>query len=106
MEMVLVATNDVKTPGRMAGSYQAAWRVTVGDKTGFVVHSFRYDKRDIMDEQVIVEENIADAMKAEIDDEWWDPASDGFCDTGERVENNEMMDQALKAVTITLYDVS
>ena len=104
MKMTLVATAVTKSVARMAGSYQAAWRVTIGNKTGLVVHSFDYDKRDIENETVVAEKSIADAMRAEIDDEWWDPAAYGFYDYGQRINNAEAMEQAIEAVTEALYE--
>lgn len=104
MEKTLIATAATNSATRMAGSYQAAWRVTIGNKTGLVVHSFDFDKRNIENETVVAEKSIADAMRDEINDEWWDPAAYGFYDKGQRIDNTEAMEQAIEAVTEVLYE--
>ena len=108
MKMILIATATTNSATRMAGSYQAAWRVTIGNKTGLVVHSFDFDKRDIENETVVAEKSIADAMRDELNDfrdgDWWDPAAYGFYDNGQRIDNTEAMEQAIEAVTEVLYE--
>lgn len=104
MKLILIATNVIKKPHRLAGIYQAAYRVTIGDVSGLVVHTLEYDKRDIMDETVMAEPAIAAAMRAEIDPEDWDPAGDGFCDTGKRIDNKAAMEEAIAAATETIYE--
>lgn len=103
MEKELIATNVIKKSD-MEGTYQAAWRVTIGDKTGLVIHYFDYDKRDIENEIVATEPSITKAMLDEVGGEWWDPASEGFCDNGQRVHNPEALEQALEVATDTIYE--
>ena len=77
MEKTLIATNVIENPGRIAGVYQAAWRVVFGDAEGVVVHTFEWDGRDIENETLMASVTVSGHVEEEIDcggvpDRWMD----------------------------------
>lgn len=95
MQKKLIATAATVDQDRVAGSYQGVWEVTINGHTGVVIHSLQYDKRDIVSEELWGEEAIANAIVEKHGD--CDPGFLGFCDTGERIENQKALQQALDA---------
>jgi len=67
MEKTLIATNVIENPGRIAGVYQAAWRVVFGDAEGVVVHTFEWDGRDIENETLMASVTVSGHVEEEID---------------------------------------
>lgn len=106
MEKTLIATNVITNPRRVAGTYQAAWRVTFDEAEGVVVHTFDWDGRDIEDEVLMASPSISGYVEEAIGECGFpDPASCGFCDTGERApDQHDAMDKAIDEATVIVYD--
>lgn len=106
MEKTLISTIVASSPHRVQGTYQAAWRVTVNGVTGLVFHSFEWDGRDIEAETLSAEPSISGYVEEAIGECGFpDPASEGFCDTGERVDGQTaVMDEAKEKATVIVYE--
>ena len=106
MEKTLISTVITNDPNRYKGTFQAAWRVTVNGATGLVFHSFEWDKRDIMSETLCAEPTISGYIEEAISECGApDPSSCGFCDTGERRDDQTaLMNETKQKATVIVYE--
>ena len=105
MQMTRTGNMLMKHHSRMAGTYQIAYEAaTPTGKKGTVLFVYEYDKRDVLCEQVMTTLEIADEMRAMLDDEspccfdcfsW--PSGD------EENTNGDKVTEAIQKATILVY---
>lgn len=65
MKTTMTGNQLMKSPTRMAGTYQIAYDVVMDSgKTGTALFVYEYDKRDVMEETVLTTPEIVDEMRA------------------------------------------
>jgi hypothetical protein len=84
------------------GTYQVGYRVTVGDQSGLAFYHYEYQKRDVMEEQLYAEPNIAPLLVAHFDDE--SPSvTIPWPETKDDTENPAALKEAREAATETVW---
>jgi len=105
MQATRIGNITITNPRRMAGTYQSAYEVTTeSGQMGLVLYVYEYDGRDVVEELVFVEPNIADEVKNMIDDE--SPSCSGmfsFPEKSEENQNQEKISIAMEKATSLVY---
>jgi hypothetical protein len=105
MQIDLTGNITMRNPRREAGTYQMAYAVTTpSGKTGIALWHYEWDKRDVMDERLSTTPEIADEMRAWLDDD--SPSCFGaFCypSEGEENKNAEAVTEAHEKATVLVY---
>lgn len=105
MKLEIIATNEIKSLKRLAGTLETVYRITLEDNTqGIAIHQIEWDKRDIISETVHAEPAIATHLKEMMGDDP-DPDSIGIGDSGERKENPTAIKEAKNMTLELVYDL-
>lgn len=102
MKIETIAARKHDRQDRMAGTYESALRITVGDLTGVGYFRYEYDKRDVMAETLTVEPRIAHVVRQALPEEG--PAiMDGIFVSDSTGDANKIT-EALDIATVTVHD--
>jgi len=106
MQTVLIGSQFMENPRRIAGMYKVAYGVTTSSgKTGVAVLYYEYDKRDVMGEILYASPEVADELIEFLGE---DPPSALNCfnlpSGGDENKNADKVSEACDKASVLAYD--